>query len=263
MLNKIWKVLPYIILAALIGLMVFSCLNGGDHKLKLNIALEDGMLEWGTVGMFGVCGILALFAGLLNRKILSKKQLVCILLFAALCFIAVGEELDWGKRIIGFDVPKGMESHSDSKIKWGHDSTSLHNLKVDLGWFKWSLSGMFGIPLVVVLGFHGIILPIQVRRKERIALKIVEKTGIFLPPLDLGILATAAALFFYIIRKSPWNDFTEPNEFKEFIIPIIYSSMIVCVFFKESKAAKTAVKIIMLLVMLGLIALSTQALYHF
>lgn len=254
-------------LAALLALMCYICINGGEHKLDMNITLEDGLLEWATVTMFGMCGLLGVAGLIINRKVLGKKQIIFLAIFSALCFAGMGEELDWGKRIIGFDVPEGMESHSDSMIKYGHDSTSLHNLKFEKWGVKFSLSGMLGIPLVIVLGLHGILLPILVKKENPKALRFIEKTGVFVPPLNLGILVTAAALGFYIARKlpainrkSPEPDLLEPNEFKEFFITFTYSAILVVVFLKEKTPAKTAVKIASLVLMAGLLALCFQTL---
>lgn len=261
-MNKIWAALPYIMLAGLIVLLCYACINGGEHKLGMNITLEDGLLEWATVTIFGICGLLGIVGAIINRKTLSRRQIIFLVIFSALCLAGVGEELDWGKRIFGFDVPQGMESHSDSTIRFGHDSTSVHNLKFEKWGVKFSLSGLLGIPVVIVLGLHGILLPVLVKKKNPAALKFVEKTGVFIPPLHLGILVTLATLGFYIARKSPpiyrkspVPDLIEANEFKETFITFTYACILVSVFFREKTPAKTAVKIIALVLTAGLLAL--------
>ena len=95
---------------------------------------------------------------------------------------------------------------------------------------------LFGFALLVGLFFHGILFPIHFKRKKKWALFLKNKLGVFIPPRELGVLVFVAALIF-----SPKGFFetTELNEYKEFMVPLIYLFILVRVFFEKDELLET------------------------
>ena len=236
---KIWKVLPYFVLVGLLAMIFISVNGGGEKKLGLNIAEEDGFLEWGTCAAFAIAGLLGFCAAVMKRAALNKRQVIFLIVFGAVCFMAVGEELSWGQRIFGFAPPKSMETNADSAVRFGHNDVTWHNLDIKMGPVSFSLGGMlFGVTLIVALAVYGIVLPILYKKRNPKIVKLVDKLGLFLPPLDLGILVTVATLMFYALRRiGDIKHMTEPNEFKEFFVPVVFAAIIATTFFKEKTKA--------------------------
>lgn len=269
-MQKVWRVLPYVIFAGLLAIIGICVANGGEKKMGLEIAEEDGLLEWGTCAAFAIAGLLGATAAVMKRKLLTKNQIIFLAVFSGVCLMAVGEELSWGQRILEFGPPTGMETTSDSAIKCGHNDVTWHNLHITVGPYNilgftfkmsFSLGGMlFGVMLIIALAIHGILLPILYKQGKPKIVRLVNKLGMFFPPLDLGILVTAASLLFYIFRRTgDIKHMTEPNEYKEFFVPIVYAAIIAVTFFKEkTKANRIALEFFLILLVMGLAAAAME-----
>lgn len=82
---------------------------------------EDSVLEWAQVIAFVTAGVTALMAAARLRR---RDRLAMLLVtgFAALAFIAAGEEISWGQRIFDWETPAilGEINHQDE--------TTVHNI---------------------------------------------------------------------------------------------------------------------------------------
>jgi hypothetical protein len=74
-----------------------------DRHLCRSIIIEDGLIEWLTVGCATLASLFSLARAWRLRK--SRQRYWGWLLLSALCFIFAGEELDWGRRIFGWQAP--------------------------------------------------------------------------------------------------------------------------------------------------------------
>ncbi len=268
-LYRMAMAMPYAILAGLIALLIYCHVKGEPF----NVSKEDGLIEWGTVVAFGLCGAIALTAALTNRSRLSKAQMILIILVGLVAFAAVGEELSWGQRYFGFTPPEGMKSDEGGTVYMGHNDTTGHNLSVELGpwhfslfgWsfdigpLKFSLGGMlFGVPLMVVIVFHGIWLPLRVRAAKPKSTSFTRKLGLFLPPIHLAVLLLAGTILFHYSGKV-WKDNTEAREFKELLVPAVYAFMLLHAYFRDRNAINTVVTGAAVVLLLGGFALSVMA----
>lgn len=109
------------------------------------LVAEDGVVEWaGALGLLvgAVCFALAF---LQERRAEVRRYNVlglCVLLFLALLsFVAAGEEISWGQRILGIDTPDAISQRNVQ------GETNFHNLSGIEGTgdrvFKALLLGLF------------------------------------------------------------------------------------------------------------------------
>lgn len=81
------------------------------------IAHEDGIFEYLSFFSF-------IFASFLYFKSYKKNKNIYLLLFSLLMFVAAGEEISWGQRIIGFETPEFIEKNNVQK------EFNLHNIEI-------------------------------------------------------------------------------------------------------------------------------------
>jgi hypothetical protein len=88
---------------------------------------EDSVVEWiGTVGLFVAAGcflwafVISSRGPLKGRFIIWKR--LALLALAVLLFVAAGEEISWGQRLLGISTPEGLGSVSTQ------NETNLHNI---------------------------------------------------------------------------------------------------------------------------------------
>jgi len=262
--NRLYRIamaVPYAIFAGLIGLMIYCQIKGETF----NVSSEDGLIEWATVVAFGLCGVLALTAAITNRSRLSRAQIILIILVGLVAFVAVGEELSWGQRYFGFTPPEGMKSHEGGTVFMGHNDTTGHNLSFEFGPVKFSLGGMlFGVPLMVVIFFHGIWLPTRVRAGMPKSTSFTRKLGLFLPPVHLAVLLLAGTILFHYYVKTwkiwdAWHSNTQVREFKELLVPAFYAFMLLHAYFRDRKVVNTIITGAAIVLLLGGFALSVMA----
>lgn len=134
---------------------------------------EDGLIEWLTV-----LGLLAASAVSLYRAISLYRDkpwqfFLTNIVLGILLFIAAGEEISWGQRVLGIQTPGYFKEYNLQA------ETNLHNLKIngiEINRFVFSYL-LIGV-LVIYLGFF----PILYRRY--VAMKrFIDRWGIPLPQL--------------------------------------------------------------------------------
>lgn len=183
-----------------------------------NYTREDGVIEWGTAVSFAACAVLA---GALAWGVrgLSRRQRICLAVFAALCLAAVAEELSWGERIFGVSAPEAMRARGQA-VRFGHKGVSLHNVAFDLGFMRFSVGGvLFKLPLLAGGFFHGVLLPWALRAGKPWAARFVDKLGLFVPSIPLGTVMFLGIVTFFF--RSLWP-YSESQECREFYVPTVY-----------------------------------------
>lgn len=238
-------VLPYLIAVGWVALLFYTNISRDSFRFTR----EDGPLEWGTIAFFGMAAALAVAAAAASRVPMTRRQRVFLVVFAVVCIAAIGEELSWAQRILGFRPPKMAPT---SVVQVGHRDTAVHNLTVKTRYFQFSIGGiLFGGVLLGGLIWHGVWVPLAMRRAAPRTQGMVRSLGLFVPPLDLGILVSCLVLL--VIRRK-WFRHTEPNEFKEFIVPFVYCFMVARVFFGTREKRDLAVSVSFMLITVAWLA---------
>jgi len=119
-----WVITP-IVLFGLLGSIRFV-----DRELLRRLAEEDGLFEWIQAAAFLVAASASLgSAALLARRAERLPASLFALLALALLF-ALGEELAWGQRALGFSTPESLAAVNQKQ------EVSLHNISAITGWFS-------------------------------------------------------------------------------------------------------------------------------
>ena len=244
-------VLPYLVAVGWVALLFYTHISRDSFRFTR----EDGPLEWGTIVFFGLAAALAVTAAAASRVPTTRRQRVFLVVFAFVCLAAIGEELSWAQRILGFRPPKMAES---SVVQVGHRDAAVHNLTVKTRYFQFSIGGiLFGGVLLAALVWHGVWVPLAMRRDAPRTQGMVRSLGLFVPPLDLGILLSCLVL---LVMRRRWLRHTEPNEFKELIVPFVYCFMLARVFFGTREKRDLAVSVSFMLITVAWLAGSV---WHF
>ncbi len=232
---------PFVFVLFCAGLLAW-CAHFGE---PFNVSGEDGVLEWGTVYFLLVGAILALTAAFKNQPLTPRPRRIFLIVLSVLLVLAAFEEISWGQRLWGVPVPEALAKDAGGMIHVGHGDTSIHNLSFRSEFIRFSIGGvLFGAPLLIILFLHGIWLPVATKREHPLALWLVNRLGVFVPPLELGILMFTASFVFHILKPL---ESTEAREYKEIVIPLVLVFMLLQSCFdrnqSDSKRASVAVLI--------------------
>jgi len=179
---------------------------------------EDGFVEWLTV-----LGLLMGFVVCIGRfiRLLRKRKFIFLfvtLLLALLLFVAAGEEISWGQRILGIKSSDFFQKNNSQ------GETNFHNLV---------LNGVkinkivFSFGLIAVMAIYIVIFPLLYRTRRGFT-NFIDKSGIMMPQvyqvLSIGLLflltelihhgkraellEAGIALLFYLIIRFPVNKAT-------------------------------------------------------
>jgi hypothetical protein len=239
--SRIFDIIPFLLAGLSFLLMLYSAVYGEPF----NVSREDGLLEWGSVFFFVICAMLSIFALVCNSSDLEKRQKIFLVLFSLILIAAAGEEISWGQRILHWY--EADPADEKALIHLGHGDLSLHNVRLESKYVRFSIGSLlFGVVLLAGLLIHGIWLPVAAGRGNPRALKLIEKTGVFVPPLRLGILVFITALIYHYLKRVV--DLTQTREYKEFIIPMVYACMMVhCYFIQKKRWADLVIGIFIVL----------------
>ena len=111
-----------------------------DRSLLRSLSSEDGFFEWVQAAAFLVAAVSSLLsARLLLRRARTLPAALFALLGLALVF-ALGEELAWGQRILGFSTPGSLAEMNEKQ------EVSLHNIESVTQWFTLAkiVIGLYG-----------------------------------------------------------------------------------------------------------------------
>ena len=148
-----------------------------DRAWFVALVIEDGVVEWATVGGLVAATILA--AGRARAERNRRRAWVCAALAVGCAFVAL-EEISWGQRIFEIANPDFFVRYSDQK------ETNVHNVvqKLTRVAMKWPV----GIGYVT----YGALLPLLLAatfaegdRTPRWDVARLEALGVLVPPLAL------------------------------------------------------------------------------
>ena len=166
----------------LLGLAVMAGLTGAlywglNTYWETNwLAAEDGLSEWGTVGMYLVGLPLAAFISLRLWRSGHRRMALFYCAIAVVLLTAVLEEISWGQRVFDWETPEAL-----AEVNF-QDETTVHNIPI----FDRAVNGAFA--LASLLGLVGIAARIALHRRG-----VVTTLDLLLPPVLL------AAPFFMIL----------------------------------------------------------------
>ncbi len=181
-------------------------------------AAEDKLVEYGTAFFLLVsCVVLALNARSLSGKGLRVAALLT-LLYALIFFLAAGEEVSWGQRIIGWESGEFFQQHNKQA------ETNLHNLMVgDVHLTK----SLFGPVLTFCILLYLVVLPLLYTRSTRIA-ALADRLAVPVPWLRHGIIAIIASVIIAMIDvQRKWE-----------VYELVFSLLTVSVFLLPQNRAK-------------------------
>jgi len=203
-------------LTLIILLIAFGLLYFNPASLDTYLG-EDGIVEWLTVG-----GLLAGSLVCFNRFIaLFKKKnwwfLVVTFVLGILLFIAAGEEISWGQRILGI---KSSEYFLKNNAQ---GETNIHNLVVNGVKIN---KLVFSTILIAVLAIYLVIIPILYKTNKSVK-TVMDNSGVpiarlyqiisFLIVFGISgllkhdrnpeLLECGAAALFFLIISFPVNKF--------------------------------------------------------
>jgi len=140
---------------------------------------EDRLVEWWTVFLFGAASVAFGVRAWTARRLGDAGM-------ALFCFVAMGEEVSWGQRILGFTP---SSTFLEKNVQ---QEANLHNLVEAFGQPKWTL--------IAVLVAYGIIAPLLARIPA--VRRMTQRLGMTIPGPDLAIWFAIAigVLVWYPVR---------------------------------------------------------------
>ena len=99
--------------------MALASRSDGLYRLLVK---EDAILEWGQVAAYGtvVAIAAATLRGLWRRRDMSA--LIVVGGLALVSLLAIGEELSWGQRIVGFETPDIAAANRQGELTFHNDA---------------------------------------------------------------------------------------------------------------------------------------------
>jgi len=146
-LNKT-EIVVYVILILVI--LSGAILSFTDKEYYENsFAVEDGIIEYGTVLMLLISGIIMIRRFFLFGRYKRFKWKLTVIVIAVLFIFAAGEEISWGQRIFGVESSEFFKDNNAQK------EMNLHNLvvgetKINKLIFSKLLTGVLVIYLVIL-----------------------------------------------------------------------------------------------------------------
>jgi len=167
----------------LTGITAFGLLAPGRYE---NVMQEDRAVEWATVWLFLMAGVVGLFKSISQRRLFDG-------LVALFCLFVAGEEFSWGQRLFGYYPPEFFLANNFQQ------EANLHNLPQSFVQPKWIL--------MLALCGYGILLPLLERAGP--TRPYLARVGATAPPVAL-LPWFAIAIVFLL-----WYPLTFTGEFVE------------------------------------------------
>ncbi|WP_324751932.1 hypothetical protein [Roseovarius sp. Pro17] len=217
LLRKCDTALMTVIVLTLIATVILSLL--APDFFSLVFAAEDGPVEYGTALFLLIAsGIMARHAASLWRQGRRGAALLTGI-YGLMFFMAAGEEVSWGQRIIGWESGEFFQQHNKQ------DETNLHNLMIgDVHLTK----SLFGPVLTICILLYLVGLPLIYPKGGRIA-ALADAMAVPVPWLKHAAIALIASLIIAVLdvdRK--WE-----------VYELIFSLLIVSIFLLPQNPHKT------------------------
>ncbi|MDO5757225.1 MAG: hypothetical protein Q4P24_06865 [Rhodobacterales bacterium] len=182
-------------------------------------AAEDGPVEYATAFFLLVaCGILLFHMASLWQSG-RRGAAVLTALYALIFFMAAGEEVSWGQRIVGWESGEFFQQHNKQY------ETNLHNLMVgDVHLTK----SLFGPVLTVCILLYLVGLPLIYPKGGGVA-RLADRMAVPVPWLKHAAVALIASIIIAVLdAERKWE-----------VYELIFSMLVVSIFLLPQNIAKT------------------------
>jgi hypothetical protein len=172
--QRVTRPLPHALAAAIIaGALALAHFAPERYDALME---EDRAVEWATVALFLVAGVVRCYHGIRTRRVFDT-------LVGLFCLVVAGEEISWGQRLIGFTPPAVFLEHNTQQ------EANVHNFADIFGRPKWTL--------MIALAGYGLLLPALARAGPM--RRLLDRLGATASPLGLTpwFLAAVALLVWY------------------------------------------------------------------
>jgi hypothetical protein len=206
-----------VIIAVLAATVILSLAN--PDFFTLVFAAEDGPVEYGTALFLLIAsGVMARHAASLWRKGRRGAALLTAV-YGLMFFMASGEEVSWGQRIIGWESGEFFQQHNKQ------DETNLHNLMVgDVHLTK----SLFGPVLTICILLYLVGLPLIYPKGGRIA-RLADRMAVPVPWLKHAAIALIASIIIAVLDADrKWE-----------VYELVFSLLIVSIFLLPQNPEKT------------------------
>ncbi len=206
-----------------------------DNNAIQWITKEDGIYE--TAGALFFLATSLLFFYLYysdserNRIFnLKTKKNIFLLLLGILFFIAVGEEISWGQRLLGIDTP-GVFNEANRQNELNIHNLSFLHIKTETG--ELNIHTLF----LLFWLFFCLIIPILNKTSSKFS-KILQKINLPIVPIWIGLLFVLNTLLARLVIYSNLDNIQRSlSEIKESNYALLF--LIVAIFFVLDKRNKT------------------------
>ena len=207
-------------LILLILLIAFGLLYFRPASLDIYLG-EDGIVEWLTVGGLLAGAFVCFIRFIAFFKTKSWWFLVITFALGLLLFMAAGEEISWGQRILGIQSSEYFLKNN------AQGETNIHNLVVNGVKIN---KLVFSTILIAVLGIYLVVIPILYKTNKAVK-NFMDNSGVPIPRLyqiisflivfgisgllkhdrNPELLECGAAALFFLIIYFPLNKFVFKN----------------------------------------------------
>ena len=223
------KRINYIILFALIPVLYIPCYMSYDILIKMT--KEDGLYE--SMGALFFLLASMIFIVLAAKPFLFKRtegnskpfERWYFVFFAFLFFVAFGEEISWGQRILNFETP---DSIKEANVQ---EEFNFHNLEVFNGRMldgeeKGGIASYFELHKLFYMAFFVFLFLVPILHKYSAFVRnIIEKIHLPVPSLVLGVLFVLNLVYGHLVKVAIQNEIPEVAhgvvEIKEVMIAFI------------------------------------------
>ncbi|MCQ0094132.1 hypothetical protein [Roseovarius sp. M141] len=185
----------------------------------LVFAAEDGPVEYATALFLLVASIVLASHALSLWRSGRRGAALFTVVYALMFFMAAGEEVSWGQRIIGWESGEFFQQNNKQ------DETNLHNLMVgDVHLTK----SLFGPVLTVCILLYLVGLPLIYPKGGRIA-ALADRMAVPVPWLKHAAIALVASIIIAVLDADrKWE-----------VYELVFSMLVVSIFLLPQNPSKT------------------------
>lgn len=195
---------------------------------------EDSIVEWvGALAWLAASGLFA--AKLVAQRRFGTRAIVgtiALVGLALMCFVAAGEEISWGQRLLGYDTPEAI-ARDNLQSEMNLHNHELLDVRTSIdgnektGLARWLTFNR--LSSLIWLGYL-VACPLAVRFSS-LARSLATRWALPIPPLPVAVAAAANYAAFYVLLSSLTTpDTTQKtlnvaaNEIKESAIAVLFAA---------------------------------------
>ena len=222
-----------VFLWVILSLLAFSFM---DEKSVLRLTMEDGVVESAGAVFFLLASIVFMISFLRSRPgndffMWKTKRNLFFLVLSLLFFVACGEEISWGQRMLSIRAPEYFQSHNIQKEINIHNLQPFHRLD-DKGEEKGFVSLLLNIDRLFSAFWFSYVVLIPLGEKcSRKVSGCLRKINVPVPPLEIGFLFVVNFAMEKFMEHWYKADFSQPlTEIKETNFALLFL-LLGCYFF--------------------------------